>query len=86
VPIPKHRVDPPYSEKACLAKLSGTTVLWIVVGLQGEVEEAVVEKPLGLGLDENALRAVRTWTFEPATRNGTPIRARVMVEISFRLF
>ena len=44
------------------------------------------EKAAGLGLDEAALRAVRAWTFKPATRNGTPIRVRINVALFFRLF
>lgn len=61
-------------------------MLWVVVGAQGDVEQETVAKPLGLGLDETALRTVRNWKFKPATRSGTPVPVRVMVEVSFRLF
>jgi TonB family protein len=61
-------------------------VLYAVVGLDGAVERVAVERPAGLGLDEAALRAVRAWTFKPATQNGTPIRVRINVEVSFGLF
>jgi TonB family protein len=85
-PVPIEKPDPSYSEKARKARYQGTVVLWIVVDAQGDVEQQTVVKPLGLGLDERALRTVRTWKFKPAARNGTPVPVRVMVEVSFRLF
>ena len=86
LPIPVQHAAPPYSEKARAAKLQGTLVLWAVVGVQGNVEQAAVEHALGLGLDESSLRTVRTWRFKPATIEGIPMRVRVMVEMSFSLF
>ena len=53
---------------------------------KGNVTDARVAKPLGLGLDEKAQETVRTWRFKPAMRNGTPVPVRVIVEVSFRLF
>ncbi len=85
-PIPIYKPEPPYSEQARKAKYQGTCVLWIVVDAQGNVTDAQVVKPLGMGLDENALKTVRTWKFKPAMRNGAPVPVKVMVEVSFRLF
>ena len=85
-PIPIYKPEPPYSEQARKAKYQGTCVLWIVVDAQGNVQQAQVVKPLGMGLDENALSTVKTWKFKPAMRNGVPVPVRVMVEVSFRLF
>jgi TonB family protein len=78
--------DPAYTDKARAASLQGIIVLWLVVGAQGDVEKIAVKKPIGLGLDQNALRTVHTWKFKPATRNGTPVPVRVEVEVTFRLF
>jgi TonB family protein len=85
-PVPESHPAPAYSEKARGVRLQGEVVLRLIVGAHGEVEQAAVEKPLGLGLDESALRTVRTWMFKPATLNGAPTRVRVTVEMSFRLF
>jgi TonB family protein len=85
-PLPENHPEPPYSERARAAGLQGGLVLWLVVGANGGVEQAAIEKPLGLGLDETALRTVRTWTFKPATLNNAPTRVLVKVEMSFRLF
>jgi protein TonB len=85
-PIPIYKPEPPYSEEARKAKYQGTVVLWIIVDTVGNVTDARVVKPLGLGLDEKALETVRTWKFKPALRNGSPVPVRVLVEVTFRLF
>ena len=85
-PIPIYKPDPAYSEEARKAKYQGTVVLWIIVDTAGAVTDCQVVKPLGLGLDEEAVKTIRTWKFKPGMRNGTPVPVRVMVEVSFRLF
>jgi len=85
-PIPIYKPEPPYSEEARKAKHQGTVVLFIIVDATGNVTDARVVKPLGLGLDEKALDTVRTWKFKPGLRNGIPVAVRVMVEVQFRLF
>jgi TonB family protein len=85
-PVPVYKPEPAYSEEARRAKFQGTTVLWIVVDASGQVSDVHVTRPLGMGLDEKAIQAIRTWQFKPATRKGSPVRVRVIVEITFRLF
>lgn len=85
-PIPIYDPDPPYSEQARKAKYQGTVVLSIIVDAQGRVHNAQVVKPLGLGLDQNAVQTIQTWKFKPAERNGVPVPVRIMVEVTFRLF
>lgn len=84
-PVPIYQPDPQYSEEARKAKYSGVVLVEIIVDAQGNVRDAQVVKPVGLGLDEKALEAVRTWKFKPGMRNGVPVATRVGVEVSFRL-
>lgn len=84
-PIAIYQPDPQYSEEARKAKYSGVVVVEIIVDAQGNVRDAQVVKPVGLGLDEKALEAVRSWKFKPGMRNGVPVATRVGVEVSFRL-
>jgi TonB family protein len=60
-------------------------VLWFEIDASGDANVVLLIKPLGLGLDENAVEAVKTWKFKPATRNGIPVRVRAMAEITFHL-
>ena len=78
--------DPPYSEAARKAKFKGTVVLVITVQPDGTVSNPRVMKPLGLGLDENAVRTVLTWKFRPAMKGNTAVPVLISVEVNFNLF
>jgi len=81
-----YQPDPEYSEEARKAKYQGTCVLWLVVGPDGRPRDIRVQRTLGLGLDEKAIEAVRTWRFEPALKDGKPVAVQINVEVSFRLY
>ena len=52
---------------------SGDVVLDALIDAQGKVTNLSVTKSLGADVDSQVMATVRTWTFTPATRNGTPI-------------
>jgi len=78
--------DPQYSEEARKAKYQGTVVLWTVIGPDGRAHDLRVQRSLGLGLDEQAVEAVRKWKFEPAMKDGRPVAVQINIEVNFRLF
>ena len=78
--------DPEYSEEARKAKYQGTCVLWLVVGPDGRTRDIRVARTLGLGLDQQAIEAVKRWKFEPAMKDGKPVAVQVNVEVTFRLY
>ncbi len=81
-----YQPDPEYSEEARKAKYSGTCMLWLIVGPDGKPRDIRVARTLGLGLDEKAIEAVKTWRFEPALKDGKPVAVQINVEVSFRLY
>jgi protein TonB len=78
--------DPEYSEEARKAKYQGTVVLWMIVGPDGRPHNIRISRSVGMGLDEKAIEAVRTWRFEPALKDGRPVSVQINVEVSFRLY
>lgn len=52
---------------------SGDVVLDALIDAQGKIANLSVSKSLGADVDQQVMATVRTWTFTPATRNGTPI-------------
>jgi len=78
--------DPEYSDEARRAKYQGSVLLWLVVGTDGLPSDIRVVRSVGLGLDEKALEAVRTWRFEPGLKDGKPVPTQINVEVSFRLY
>lgn len=85
-PSPIYKPEPEYSPEARQAKLQGTVILSLIVGIDGKAHAIQVARSLGLGLDERAIEAVRQWRFEPAKKDGKPVPVAVDVEVSFRLF
>jgi len=79
--------DPLYSEEARKAKLQGLVVLSVLVGIDGRVKDVRVIRGLGMGLDENAVAAVRGWQLVPAKDAAQqPATSWIKVETMFRLF
>jgi len=85
-PKPLYTPDPEYSEEARKAKYQGVVVLWLVIGADGHPREIQIARRLGMGLDEKAVEAVRTWRFDPARKDGQPVAVQMNVEVSFRLY
>jgi TonB family protein len=82
-PALKTRVEAVYPVEALRERLPATVGLEIVVDEGGRVVEAKVTVPAGRGFDEAALAAVRQFTFEPARRGGTPMKAVVSLSYDF---
>lgn len=76
---------PEYTEMARRARIQGVVVLEVLVDRDGRVAEAKVLKGLPMGLDDEAVRAVRAWTFEPATQDGAAVAVLTSVTVEFAL-
>lgn len=85
-PEPVFTPEPSFSDAARNLRYQGTMVLNVIINKEGKVQGAQIIRPLGLGLDEEAVAAVRTWRFRPATRNGEPVVVELAVEVAFHLF
>jgi TonB family protein len=79
------KVDPEYSEQARKSKYQGTVVLNLVVQKDGTARDIRVMTPLGMGLDEKAIEAVRQWRFRPGQKGGQPVDVSAVIEVTFRL-
>lgn len=78
-------VKPDYTEDARRRGIEGEVVMEIVVRRDGRVGEVRVLRGLGAGLDQQAIQAVRRWTFAAATRKGRPVDVIVEVAVEFTL-
>jgi TonB family protein len=67
--------------------VQGSALVQAIVGRDGRVERMQLLRSFDAkyGLDEEALVAARQWTFNPATRDGQPVRMLVAIELSFTL-
>jgi TonB family protein len=78
--------EPEYSEEARKQKYQGVVILQVVVGDDGRPHDVRIMRSVGLGLDEKALEAVRTWRFAPGMLNGRPVAVLVNIQVNFRLY
>jgi protein TonB len=77
---------PVYPPRCLRMGIEGTVRLRVLVGEDGRPQDAAVRTSSGdTSLDQAALDAVREWRFEPARRDGVPLRAWCIVPITFSL-
>jgi protein TonB len=82
-----HCPEPPYTDEARKAKLQGNVTLRVLIGADGRAARIQLVKGLGLGLDEQALQAIRSWRFVPARdAHRQPVPTWVTIETRFQLF
>jgi len=78
--------EPEFSEEARIAKFQGEVTLLVTIGTDGRAKNLTVVRSLGMGLDQKALDAVRTWRFDPAKKDGRPVAVQMNIIVNFHLF
>jgi len=84
-PVVVKQVKPQYTAEARRAKVEGTVTLEAIVETDGTVGDVTVTKGLEPGLDEQAVKALRLWRFEPGKKDGKAVRVRITLEMTFTL-
>ena len=79
------KVEPAYSEEARVAKVAGSVLVTVVIGVDGRATDMVVTRGLGFGLDEQAVMAIGQWRFQPGAKDGVPVPVAAQIEVNFRL-
>lgn len=85
-PIPIFTPEAEFSDEARRAKYQGVVTINIIVDAQGNPQNPRVVRPLGMGLDEKAIEAVRKYKFKPAMKDGKPVAVQMGIEVNFRLY
>jgi periplasmic protein TonB len=82
-----YHVEAEFSDEARRAKYQGVVIVSIIVDTQGNPQNPRIVRPLGMGLDEKAIEAIKKYRFKPAMKDGkTPVPVMINVEIDFRLY
>ena len=78
--------NPVYPDEARKAKVQGSVLLRVVVTPDGRATNVTIVKGLGLGLEERAIEAVKTWRFTPSIGpDGRRMAVVLPIEVNFRL-
>jgi protein TonB len=80
-------VKPEYTAEAKQAGIQGSVVVEAVVQTDGKVGDVTVTRSLDTehGLDQQAVKAVKQWEFEPGKKNGKAVSVAVQIELTFTL-
>ena len=81
------RVPARYPPEAVREGIQGTVILRCIVEADGSVSSATVTRSIDtrFGLDDEAVKAVGQWRFEPGRREGVPVRVATLVTVTFAL-
>ena len=86
-PVVVADVKPLYTAQAMRARIAGIVEVAAIVEKDGTVGEVRVIRSLDkeLGLDAQAVNAVKGWKFRPGQKDGEPVRVMVKIEMTFTL-
>ena len=78
---------PRYTAGAMDAQIQGAVSMQVIVEADGTVSRVRVSKSLDkqYGLDDEAVRAVKTWRFAPGRKDGVAVPVMVDIEMTFTL-
>jgi len=85
-PILRYDPDPEYTEAAKEAHVQGICVVGLVVDTYGIPQDPWIVKPIGDGLDEQAIAVVSQYRFHPAREHGQPVPVRINIQVNFRIY
>jgi len=80
------KFEPDSNEFAQANGVAGMALYHTVVGPDGKAQEIVVGRPIGFGLDESAVAAIRKASFQPAVLDGKPVPVLLDLVVQFRIF
>ncbi|MGA2251317.1 energy transducer TonB [Terracidiphilus sp.] len=78
--------EPPSNEYAQSNGIVGIAMYHVVVGADGKPTEIAIGRPIGFGLDENAVESIRKASFQPALKQGQPVPVLVDLTVQFRIY
>jgi TonB family protein len=78
--------EPDSNEYAQANGVAGMALYHVVIGADSKPAEIAVARPIGFGLDENAVEAIRKARFEPALKDGKPVPVLLDLVVEFRIF
>ena len=84
-PIKVNAPDPEYTEAARSARVEGVVIVEAIIDKNGRVKSTKIVKDQPMGLGAAAERAIRSWSFKPATLNGKPVDVYYNLTVNFQL-
>jgi TonB family protein len=84
-PVLTKAVDAEFSDEARRSQISGVAIVSLVVDTDGLPQHIRSVLPLGHGQDEEAVKAVEQYRFQPSKLEGKPVPVQITVEVRFNV-
>ncbi len=78
--------NPRFTKEARKRKIGGDVYVALSVDTTGQPQDVWIVTPVGMGLDEEAAKAVLTYKFRPAMCHEKPAAVDLFVDVRFRIF
>ena len=79
-------VVPASNDFAQKGEVAGVASYKVILDPEGKILAVAVYRPIGFGLDENAVTAIEMSTFAPAGKEGKPVPSVIDVAVNFRIY
>jgi hypothetical protein len=79
-------VVPASNDFAQRGDVAGVASYKVILDPQGKILAVAIYRPIGFGLDENAVAAIQKSTFAPAVKDGKPVSSVIDVAVNFRIY
>jgi outer membrane biosynthesis protein TonB len=79
-------IDPVSNQYAQEFGIAGVEMVRTVVDANGVPRQMAIGRPIGFGLDEKAVEAVKNSRFRAATLNGQPVPVIIDLVVTFRIY
>ena len=79
-------ITPDSNDYAQAAGVAGRALYRVVIGADGKPGEIAVVRPIGFGLDENAVSSIGKAAFQPAVKDGKPAAETLDLAVLFRIY
>jgi hypothetical protein len=79
-------VVPASNDFAQHGEVAGVASYKVILDPQGKILAVAVYRPIGFGLDENAVTAIEKSTFAGAVKDGKPVASVIDVAVNFRIY
>ncbi|HEX3985554.1 MAG TPA: energy transducer TonB [Acidobacteriaceae bacterium] len=79
-------VTPASNDYAQKAEVAGVASYMVILGPDGRPVAVAVYRPIGFGLDENAVTAIKNAKFTPAVKDGKTVTSVIDLAVNFRIY
>lgn len=88
ITVPKivKNLVPQSNDYAQRDQVAGVASYKVILGTDGKPLAVAVYRPIGFGLDENAVAAIDKSTFTPAMKDGKPVKSVIDLAVEFRIY